>query len=158
MNRKPLLLSFHDFREKSLRFSLFFFPVILFLLLGCSQSEETQLLERGKSSLSGLLLELQGITTRDDALERGSRLEVRFQEIAEAAIALKEKGLVLGEVILEGEKDLTLQKKILIEMERIYQIDGCPEIIEKAEEAALFKLDLHEHEREMKLKKKERQL
>ncbi|WP_143406505.1 hypothetical protein [Estrella lausannensis] len=153
-----LALRLYYFREKSFTFSLFFFPLILFHLLGCSHSDESFLRERGKASLSALLQELQGITKREDALDRESRLAACFEEVAETAIALREKGLVLDQVVQEGDRNLSLQKKILIEMERIYQIDGCPEIIEKAEETALFKLDLHEYEREMKLKKKERKL
>lgn len=147
------------FKEKSFSFSpLFFLLSLFFSFTACTQSDDAALLERGKNSLIKLLDELKGIHRREHALEKQLRLEARFEEVAQAALALKDKGLVLETVYAKEGDSSSLQRAIYLEIERIYQIDGCQEIIEKAEDKALQLLDRFEHERDVKLRKKENQL
>jgi hypothetical protein len=123
----------------------------IFLLLGsCGRDKEETLKEEAKARLSALHTELQSLTTRQEVSQKKESLEKKFFELVQAMIALRENGSQV--------EPFDVQKEILWELERLYQIDGCLELIESAEEPALEALDRYEHDRELKMKKRESSL
>jgi len=119
----------------------------IFLLFGCSRDKEDVLKDDAKARLIALHTELKSLNTRQEVSQKKEILEKRFLELTQAMIALRENDLKV--------EPFEIQKEILGELERLYQIDGCLELIESAEEPSLEQLDRYEHDRELKMKKRE---
>jgi len=119
----------------------------IFLLFGCSRDKEDVLKDDAKARLIALHTELKSLNTRQEVSQKKEILEKRFLELTQAMIALRENDLKV--------EPFEIQKEILGELERLYQIDGCLELIESAEGPSLQQLDRYEHDRELKMKKRE---
>lgn len=134
-----------------------FFLLIFSLFLACSR-ENGDVISDSKAVLISFYQELKTINTRQDLLQRQDILEKKFLDLAESLINLSESGQTLALIEERGLETGSIQKEILNELERLYQIDGCQELIERAQMAALELIDKYEHSMEVKAKKRESSL
>lgn len=126
--------------------------IILLLLTGCGPSSSEDFKEQGKSLTHKLLAELEPINSREEILKIAPRLQKIFDEMVSVMIAAREfteKHPKMGESDL-NDADHELSEQLRLELNRIYKIDGCREVVEKAQRQALQRLDIFEKRREKK--------
>lgn len=122
------------------------FILLLFASLsGCSPSSICEYRTEGEEPIKRLIYELSQIETVGQLEAREGRLKKCFSSLVDLMIAAKkfqakrhDEG---GEVTFW---QLELSEALRREMIRIYEIEGCSELMEEIERDALHKLDIME--------------
>lgn len=115
------------------------------VLLGCSPNSSYEFQREGKALCRTLANDLKKIESRQQLLQEESKLKKHFESLVSLMIEAKEfqqgtdSDLVMDS-FLEGEEDRELEA----ELRRIYAIEGGREVIERAEQEALVRLDAYE--------------
>lgn len=118
----------------------------LFLLNSCGPSSQEDFHEEGKKLTQQLIIEFSSIESRAELVNKSTRLQKIFDEMVSVMIAAREyreKNPHIAVMDISDEEH-TLSKKLREEMNRIYKIEGCREIVERCQAQALQKLDLFE--------------
>jgi hypothetical protein len=99
--------------------------------------------EEGEAIARSIAKELQQIHSRNELIASSGRLQSLFNSLVKVAIAARNfQELHPRSSLPKG--DLTTSDQMRAELNRIYQIDGCREILEKCQEEALHSLDAFE--------------
>lgn len=116
---------------------------LLFLLFGCSPSSMEDFRDQGREQVHELLQEMRKIHTRQDLVLAQPRLKMHFEKLTQVMIEAREyKENHPEAVILEpAEVDVSLSQELEQEMHRLLYLEGGEEILEKAQEEALYRLD-----------------
>lgn len=129
---------------KMIRFFLGF--LTLALLTSCGRQSLEDFREEGEGITRSLTQELRSIHSRDELILHFPRLKKHFDELVNVMISAREfqeKYPKSIEVPLEkGNHDIS--DRLRVELNRIYQIEGGRELVEKAQEQALNRLDAFE--------------
>lgn len=126
-----------------LNFVKIFFLALL--LIACEPRSLDEFNEEGHGIIQSLIVELQGIQTRDDLLQREPRLKGLFEELAEVmmnARLFQEKSHLDPRPL--SPEDHELSDQLRIELNRVYRLEGASELVEKCQETALHRLDAFE--------------
>lgn len=131
------------------------FPVYISLLFsslflhGCSPRHLDDFREESKGTIHALVLELQQVRTRDDLQPHASRLEKLFDELAFTMIEAQrfKEAHPHAEASAAFKRDSTASDQLRVELNRVLNLEGGREVIEKAQEAALNRLDAFEQTR-----------
>ncbi len=131
---------------------VYFFTVSA-LLCGCSPHSTEEFQREGEAQMALLVQDLQAIETREQLTRASPLLKKHFESlvalILEARRFQEENPDDVGSDALEpGISSLCLEE----ELRRLYQMEGGREVIEKAQQEALIKLDAYER---VRLKKRE---
>ena len=129
--------------------------LILSLLCSCGPSS----IEEYKSSAAAInrqiYQELKTVQTREELLSKQIFLKKKFIELAEVIIAAAEYSQKHPDTELNEQHGYPEHVASLLreELERIYQIDGCREIVEKSQEMGKEKLDTYERRKQLKVER-----
>lgn len=126
------------------------FTALLFLFLltfvSCSSHSLTSFRHEGEAISRQLIAELKQIRKRDDLTEHAPRLQVLFERLVDVIIKAQEYKNKHPKESIE-EKESPVSDQLRIELNRVLHMEGGREIIEKAQEAALNRLDAFVHRR-----------
>ena len=112
------------------------FVVFLLLLTACSRGPE-EIREEGQSVMRGLVKEFKGVKSRDELMEKEERIKVLFDKFVKVLVEAKIYLEKHDEALEFKWKDHELSDELKAEINRLYRIEGCKEIIEKCEREAL---------------------
>lgn len=118
----------------------------ILLFVSCSKSSLSDFQKEGRTILIELTAELKQIRSRDDLPAHAVRLQQLFDRLAEVMIAAQEYKSTHPDIKLAEDDDDVhlLSDRLRTEFNRILRMEGGTEIIEKAQENALNKLDAFE--------------
>jgi hypothetical protein len=116
----------------------------LLLLVGCGSRSLEDFREEGEQTTRSLVAELRQIHTRQELINASPKLKPLFNKLAVTMIAAREfqRTYPDQERLDLHDRDHGLSDQLRSELNRLYQLDGGREIIEKCEEDALKKLSL----------------
>lgn len=113
------------------------FRVILFLLLfACSRGPE-EIREDGQQVMRRLVKEFRQVKSRDELMEKEARIKGLFDRLVKLLAEAKTYLETHDETLEFKWKDHELSDELKAEINRLYRIEGCKEIIEKCEGEAL---------------------
>jgi hypothetical protein len=124
-------------------FQLTLLGTAILLLTSCGPKNLEDYKEEGKGVTRSLIQELRHIRNRDELLAAHHLLQKRFDQLVSIIIAAREfqhkyPDWETHELSL---LDHELSDKLRVELNRLYQIEGGRQIIEKYQEMALNRLD-----------------
>lgn len=112
--------------------------VVLFLLLfaACSRGPE-EIREDGQSVMRSLVKEFKAVKSRDELMEKEEKIKILFDKFVKVLVEAKIYLDRHDEALEFKWKDHELSDELKSEINRLYRIEGCKEIIEKCEREAL---------------------
>lgn len=116
------------------------------LLTGCGSSSLDDFQEEGEGVTRSLVQELQSIHTREDLLNSSASLQGLFDKLVDVMIAAqqyRDKHPQLDQNVV-SKPNRELSDQLRIELNRLFQIEGGREIIEKYQDPSLQRLDAFE--------------
>lgn len=120
------------------------FPFLLALaLFSCSPSSNEEFREAGRSINRSLIKELQGVRSRSDLTASLPTLEHLFERLVDVMIAARKFQMAQksNEPFSFSKEDLQISDLLRTELNRIYRLPGGKELIEKAQQRSLDRLD-----------------
>lgn len=119
-----------------------FFLFLILLLSGCGPRSMDDFEEEGEAVMRTLIQELQAIRTREQLIASTGRLKRLFDRLADIMIAAVEYRRAHPEISTNefAGPNHELSDLLRIELNRLYQMEGGRQIIEKCEENALHRL------------------
>jgi hypothetical protein len=120
---------------------IFLFSAIL--LSACAPSSMEEFRREGEAISRKLTMQLQKVETREDLVEMLPEIKKRYEEIVDLMIDLNTfKERHLGEAVDAWYvSDQLASETLMIEMQRIYRLEGGRELMEGAQKESLFRLD-----------------
>lgn len=119
--------------------------ILLFILFSCSTQSLAHFRFEGEAVSRQLINELKQIRTRDDLIEHSSRLQELFNRLVDVIIKAQEFKDKHPEEQIEPISEASLSDQLRIELNRVLHMEGGKEVIEKAQEEALNRLDAFEN-------------
>lgn len=119
------------------------FILLFALLAACSPSSREDFREEGRSISRSLIKELHAIHSQRELLNRFATLKNLFERLTEVMIAARKFQMARpdnGPIFFTSE-DRRISDLLRAELNRIYRQPGCRELLEKAQQQALDKLD-----------------
>jgi len=116
----------------------------LLLFSSCSKTTVEDYQEEGLEIVRVLVHELHKIDNRQQLLESSLKLENLFNELVDLMIVAQEFQKHSPNQKETPYKTHLLSHRLRLELNRLYQIEGCRQLIEKYEEQALHRLDFYE--------------
>ncbi len=119
---------------------------LLFLCVSCGARSQEDFQQEGQRIAKELANELQRIRTRDELVAAAPSLTRRFDELVDVMIAARQyQQQHAWEEVPELSSDgVQLNVRLQIELQRVFNLDGGRELIEKYQEASLNRLDAFE--------------
>lgn len=120
----------------------------LFLLLwSCSPSSMSDFRHEGESRFRTIVQTLQQIEDREQLLRAEPTLKKHFELLIALMIeARKYQQNHPEDALLEIDQSLPIEAELQEELRRIYLIEGAREVVERAQQEALVRLDAFERE------------
>lgn len=117
--------------------------LVFLLLFGCSPASMEDFRDQGREQVRELLQEMRIIHTRQDLVHAQPRLKMHFEKLTQIMMEARQyKENHPEAVILEpAEVDRSLSLELEKEMHRLLYLEGGEELLEKAQEGALYRLD-----------------
>ena len=137
------------FEPRLPRIFFVFFVGLLALLFSCSPQTLSDFKHEGEAISKLLVEELKQIRSRDDLVEHTPKLQQLFDSLVEVIIQAQEFKRKHPQVSLENSshKEQSVSDQLRIELNRVLHMEGGREVIEKAQEASLNRLDAYEKTR-----------
>ena len=119
---------------------------LLALLFSCSPQTLNDFKYEGEAISKMLVDELKQIRSRDDLIEHASKLQELFDSLVDVIIQAREFKLKHPQASLENgsHKEQSASDQLRFELNRVLHMEGGREVIEKAQEASLNRLDAYE--------------
>jgi hypothetical protein len=127
--------------------------VFLLCLVSCGPRSQEDFRDEGETIAYSLIEELRHVHSRDDLLAKTPKLKQLFHSLVDLAIAardFREKHPEANFLSQGSRKEETVSDQLREELNRIFLIEGGREIIEKAQEEALNRLDAFEKKQQGK--------
>lgn len=142
---KPRLPRHFYIITQSITFSL----VITLLLSACSSHSLDDFREEGEGIVHAITAELKQIRSRDDLPLHAHQLQLLFDSFVAVIIEMEEYKNTHPQAVasLHNKKEQIASDQLRIELNRILQMEGGREVIEKVQENALNRLDAYEQVR-----------
>ena len=115
----------------------------LFWMMSCTRSSHEEKQQLAKEHLEQVYMILTQIRSPQDFSRSFTQLQARFENIAELLLDQDES------IPLTSPDMHILNQKVKMELTRIYHLEGGRDWIEKSQEKALGKLEMH-HKRSFK--------
>lgn len=125
-----------------MKVAIFFF--FLLILTSCSQRSLEDYQEEGEGVIHSLIQEMSSIHTRNELMLKLPQLQMKFNRLVDIMIKasqFREKHPSLE--VPEPKHDLS--DRLRIEMNRLCNIPGGSELLQKSQELALHRLDAFEN-------------
>lgn len=115
---------------------------LLLVFSGCAPSSMEEYRREGEALCRSFTQDLQKIETREDLVKAIAKIKRHYEEIADLVIAAKDfKKEHIGEAIDSWNSPDTLAgETLMLELKRIYRIEGGEELMENAQREAFFRL------------------
>jgi hypothetical protein len=126
----------------------------LFFLVGCGSKSLEGYHDKGAKIIAEIIEELDAVETRDRLIEAAPRLKQLFLTLSKTIIAAheyQEKNPHL-EPLEMLQSDHQRSDHLRQQLQRIYQIEGCREVLEKCQQDALNLLDGYQQKTRTKLR------
>lgn len=115
---------------------MFRWMIILILAAACTSGPEA-IREDSQVILRNLIREFQGVKSRETLMEREAKIQILFDRLVGVLVDAK-KYIDTHEQELEFKwKDQNLSDELKGELNRLYRLEGCREIIERCERKSL---------------------
>jgi hypothetical protein len=140
--------------KKSFQF-IIIFTLISLIANGCHSRSLKDFRQESEEITHSLIDQLHQIQNRDQLLASRVRLKRLFNELVNVMIASEEyrQTQFSKDIPPLSDNNHLLSDQLYQELNRIYAIDGCRQIIEKCQEEALNRLDAYEKKRAKKEEK-----
>lgn len=112
----------------------------LFIISSCSARSLDDFREEGQAISHDITAELREVHNREDLVAIAPKLKRLFDDLVDTIIAAREYQQN-NSVREEAVQDSTVSDELRMELNRVYQIEGVRQLIEKAQEPALNRLD-----------------
>ncbi len=123
----------------STNYFAFYISACLMLLLSSCQSDSRESFQRSGKQLTSRMAELlSGVDSRQACLERESELESLYLQYA--ALIVRAEAF-LKKHPMDLSDDDSVSEVLRRELLRVYEIDGCREIVERAQREAIHHLN-----------------
>jgi hypothetical protein len=134
-------------------YATFFLLNLLILLYGCSPSSVEDFRKEGQYLNRKLIKELNHIQSRQELNQALPELKALFNELVELAIEAREfqEEHPNNELMELNSYDEQINRKLREELSRIYLIEEGRQIVEQAQEQALYRLDAFEKKMSKKM-------
>jgi len=119
---------------------------MLSILAACTHQSLDEFREEGETVNRQLVLELQKIRGRDDLLEHQGNLQSLFNQLVDIVIRAEEFKDTHPNASMP-ETSTSTADQLRIELNRILNMEGGREVLEKSQEEALNRLDAFERQR-----------
>ncbi len=122
-------------------------------LWGCSPNSSKEFQKEGETHCRSLVLDLQKIENREQLLSAEHKLRKQFNYLIDLMIEAREfqqkrfEEEISEEPVLEAN---SFEDELEKQLRRIYAIEGGREVIERAQQEALVRLDAYERTRTKK--------
>jgi hypothetical protein len=131
--------------------------MICLLFTGCSPSSLEDYRHEGEAVCRELTADLQCIQTREDLVSLETKLKKDFEKLV--AVILDAQQFIQkhpdSETLQVYAIDTEMSDRIKVELQRVYQIEGAKEVIEKAQRESMLRLDGYAKMRQKKLRVKQ---
>lgn len=117
--------------------------VILISLTSCAPQSLEDFRKEGEGANRALLAELRQIRSRDDLLPHAQNLQKLFNSLVDVIIRAQtfKKNHPNAELSSKPKNEISIGDQLRIELNRVLNLEGGREIIEKAQEEALNRLE-----------------
>ena len=127
---------------------------LLLIVSACSPSSMSDFRHEGEARARAIAEQLGQIETREQLLQAEPQLKKHFEALVDLMIEAREfQDKHMEEVAVEPFSEERADHALEEELRRVYTIEGAREVIERAQQEALVRLDAYERTR---LKKRER--
>jgi hypothetical protein len=123
------------------------FPCLLLILFGCSPSSLEDFRHEGESRTRSLVRDLQKIDSQELLLNAEPVLKKHFEKLVDLMIEARQFHLKNADLEPLETEEGTFSLALKEELRRIYAIEGGREVIERAQQEALVRLDAYERTR-----------
>lgn len=119
--------------------------ILLIGLYGCSPSSSEDFQREGEALTRTLIKHLEAIETQEDLLRAEPALKKDFEAYVDLISQAREQQLRRAdEIVVDASSDFSVSGELKEAMRRIYAMEGGREIIERAQQEALVRLDAYE--------------
>ncbi|MBS0650868.1 MAG: hypothetical protein JSR93_06890 [Verrucomicrobia bacterium] len=119
--------------------------ILLIGLYGCSPSSSEDFQREGEALTRTLIKHLEAIETQEDLLRAEPTLKKDFEAYVDLITQAREQQLRRAdEIVVDASSDFSVSGELKEVMRRIYAMEGGREIIERAQQEALVRLDAYE--------------
>lgn len=108
--------------------------ILFFFLVSCAPSNLVDIRYEGEAEIRKLVSELKKIETKEDLQKMAPKIKKRFNRIGEI---LKEIRPFVDEA---PDEPLPSAELLFIQLARLYEIPGCREMIEGAQQEAIRRM------------------
>lgn len=125
---------------------------LVILLTSCSSPSLEDFRSEGEATSRELTAELKQIRSRDDLLIHAPRLQTLFNRLVEIILAAESFKELQDQTTVElsVNRHSAISDQLRIELNRVLHMEGGREVIERAQEAALNRLDAFEQNKRLK--------
>jgi hypothetical protein len=119
------------------------------MIMGCASQSLEDYREEGEGIARQITYELRHIRSRDDLLVHSAKLHQLFNALVDVMIHAQEfkDRYPQAEFMTFDKKEQPISDQLRIELNRVLHLEGGREVIEKAQEEALNRLDRFAHSR-----------
>lgn len=123
--------------------------LVLLITVSCSSKSLDDFRQEGKAISENITSELRHVHTREDLVAIQMKLRRLFDELVDTIIEAKEfqQTHPITELSEQELADTSVSDELRAEMNRVYQIEGVRQLVEKCQEPALNRLDAYEKKR-----------
>lgn len=118
--------------------------IFLFFLCSCSPHSSQEFQQEGEGRCRQLVVTLQKIENRQQLLLAEPALKKHFEKLIDLMIEAREFQEKHEDIPNESAEENSTTVSLELELRRIYMIEGGREIIERAQQEALVRLDAYE--------------
>jgi hypothetical protein len=116
----------------------------LFLMAACSPNSLDDFRHEGESQSRALLLDLKKIESREQLIQSEPKLKRHFEELIALMIEARTFQQKHPDDLSSSEGQSRSDQELREELRRIYEMEGGREIVERAQQDALVRLDAFE--------------
>ncbi len=127
-----------------------FFTSMIFTALvfvSCNSKSLDDYYDEGQNQISSIISDLESIQTRQQLLDASSRLQKQYIDLVNIIISAEEYLDKHPDQKIWQHQETLLSDRLREELNRLYQIEGAREIMEKCQQEALYRLDAYEQRR-----------
>ena len=123
---------------------LLFLPFLTLILYGCSPSSLEDFQREGEALSRTVIEHLESIESHEELLRAEPTLKKDFEAYVDLIKQAREyQAMHSDEVVSDASIDFSVSDELKQQLRRIYAIEGGREIIERAQQEALVRLDAY---------------
>lgn len=118
----------------------YLYCIVVMMNVSCSPISLEEHQEEGKMIVCSLLKELRDVSSKEDLLDKKKILQKKFSSLVNIMISAKKRQMKVPEDQFVKERGRDLSDLLQKELYRIYQIEGCRELMEEIEGESFYRL------------------